>query len=70
LKFNVEEKATQRGASAYTTWSVEKCGVRERAFPYGEEEIYVVDFQALNLLIYDLWREAYAVLTRGMMPLS
>ena len=44
-KFNVEEKATQRGASAYTAWSVEKCGVRERAFPYGEEEIYVVDFQ-------------------------
>ena len=24
LKVNVEEKATQRGASAYTTWSVEE----------------------------------------------
>ena len=26
-KVNVEEKAMQRGASAYTTWSVEKDGV-------------------------------------------
>ena len=35
-----------RGASAYTTWSVEKDGTRRRGLPYGEEGNHVVDFRA------------------------
>ena len=37
-----------RGASAYTTWSVEKDGTRRRGLPYGEEGNHVVDFRALK----------------------
>ena len=35
-----------RGASAYTTWSVEKDGTRRWRLPYGEEGNHVVDFRA------------------------
>ena len=37
-----------RGASAYTTWSVEKDGTRRWRLPYGEEGNHVVDFRALK----------------------
>ena len=45
----MEEKATQRGVSAYTTWSVEKDGVQGRGFPYGEAENCVKNFQKHTL---------------------
>ena len=34
-----------RGASAYTTWNVEKDGTRRRGLPYGEEGKHVLDFR-------------------------
>ena len=33
-KVNVEERATQRGVSAYTTWSIEKETVQHRPIPH------------------------------------
>ena len=48
-KVNVEEKAMQRGASAYTTWSVEKDGVQGRRLPYGEGGNSVVNFRTCSL---------------------
>ena len=58
-KVNMEEKATQRGVSAYTTWSVEKDGVQGRGFPYGEAENCVKNFQKHML---GLSGKAHAVL--------
>ena len=46
-----------RGASAYTTWSVEGDGLKHREFLYGEEENHVKDFRALGLWLSG---EAYA----------
>ena len=54
----MEEKAIQRGESAYTTWSVEKDSVQGRGFPYGEEEKCVVVFRTRSLC---LLRKDYAV---------
>ena len=59
LKVNVEEKATQRGASAYTAWSVEKDGVQRRHFPYKEAGNHVKDFRSSSLCLSG---EASAVL--------
>jgi len=47
----VEEKATQRGASADATWSVEKEGVRGRGLPQGEGGNDVVVFPNHFLLL-------------------
>ena len=47
----MEERATQRGVSAYTTWSVEKDGVQGRGLPYGEGENSVVDFRSHSLCL-------------------
>jgi hypothetical protein len=58
-KVNMEEKATQRGVSAYKTWSVEKDGVQGRGFPYGEAENCVKNFQKHTL---GLSEKAHAVL--------
>jgi hypothetical protein len=44
----VEEKAMQRGASAHTTWSVEKDGVQGREFPHREGGNGVVIFRTRN----------------------
>ena len=55
----MEEKATQRGASAYTTWSVEKDGVQRRHFPYKEAGNHVKDFRSSSLCLSG---EASAVL--------
>ena len=55
----MEEKVTQRGASAYTAWSVEKDGVQRRHFPYKEAGNHVKDFRSSSLCIS---REASAVL--------
>ena len=38
----------QRGASAHTTWSVEKDGVQGRGIPYGEGGNCVMDFRTRN----------------------
>ena len=44
-KVNVEEKATQRGELADTTWSVEKLGVEHRLILLVETLNHVKDFQ-------------------------
>ena len=51
LKVNVEEKATQRGASADTAWSVEKDGVQRRHFPYKEAGNHVKDLRSSSLCL-------------------
>lgn len=48
-KDNVEERATQRGVSAYTTWNIEENTVRGWKFLQGEEENCVVIFRTYSL---------------------
>ena len=58
----MEEKATQRGESAYTTWSVEKDSVQGRGFPYREEKKCVVDFRTQSLCLLRMDYAVWAVL--------
>ena len=45
-KVNVEGRATQRGVSAYTTWSIEKEGVQHRPIPHVAAQNHVRNFRA------------------------
>ena len=48
----MEEKATQRGELAYTTWSVEEDGTGRQSYRHREAGIYVKDFREESVRYY------------------